>query len=600
LVLLLAAGLTTSGAAHAQRTQPIARQATKNAAAQKGLQPTAPTGVVQAGGKVAMLDVLPQNVVGFGVVRNLGDLDSKLSNLAKDLQLPAPGALATIRALSGIQEGLEEKGSLIAAMVAGDQGGPPLAFLYVPVSDYKKFVAQLQPEEQSGKPSTVIIANQRFAIAQKGNYAVLIDADHAERLGDLNKKTGAAVIIPPELANWAGEQDAYVAFMPEAIKRALGMVRQGLQQAKASFPADNEQLRGVAAIFDVYDKMLGTIESEVTHFALGLRIDQGSLFLNSHSVFLPNGSLAQAAGSVKTTGQEAIASIPAGDYVMAFAGAFPEEWFKGFSQFSAQAMQMFTPPGGEKLSDEQIKQMVQAMQESMRGIKSMAFRIGPLREGDSVYGSMSAALEVDNAQEYITRYEKSIREMTAAFKDNPLFKSYVISKATVNGKPVLQISMDVQAMLGAANQPGAEQMIKLLAGDDGKITAYVTPADADTVAFGYSKQALNEVLQSAQKKNGFSTQPMAGATMKLLPKDAQWVAFFNPHGILQFGLAIAKRAAPDSQVQLPDFPQTPPVGFGARVTEQGFNTSLVVPKEVLTAASQYAQKVQQLHAGGQQ
>ena len=81
--------------------------------------------------------------------------------------------------------------------------------------------------------------------------------------------------------------------------------------------------------------------------------------------------------------------------------------------------------------------------------------------------------------------------------------------------------------------------------------------------------------------------------MKQLPAQSQWVLFLSPSGLVDFAGAVVQHVAPGGPGQLPPFPATPPVGFGARMTAEGFDTSLVLPSEVLAAIGGYAQTVRQ-------
>ncbi len=575
----------------------------KTAAAPQQKTATAPQ-QAPGGGSAAALAVVPENVIAFGVIRHLGELDEKIGTLARDLQVPAPGALMMVRTLAGIQEGLDEKGPLVVAFVPGAQAGePPFPVIYVPVTDYKKFVTQLQGTDKEDEATQITIANQVFNAIKKGNHAVLVQPDRAENLKSLAATRAGALRLPQRAAEWANSHDAFLMVMPEGVKGAIGPVRQGLQQAKGAFPADNDQLKAVAAMFDVYDGILSTIEKEITHFAFGVRLDQGTIYLDTHSVFLANGSLAQAAGDAKRTEASALAALPTGPYVFAFDGVFPESWFAGMTRFSAEAMRiMATQGGGKPLTDEQVAQISDAMQKSMAGVQSIAFRLGTLQPGKSFYASMSGAMKVKNSREFMTAYEKSIREMSDSLSKSeiPLFKSYEITKANIGGVEALQVSMDMSGMLeSAGGDPNAKKLMEMMIGEGGKITAYMAAADQTTIAIAYGEEALKATLASATKKaESFAAQKDVVSTQKLLPKDAQWTAYVSPNGVLAFAQTMMQNIAP-GQPQLPPAPAMPPLGLAAKMTSQGCDTSLVLPKEVLVTISNYAQNLQQnLQPGG--
>jgi hypothetical protein len=226
----------------------------------------------------------------------------------------------------------------------------------------------------------------------------------------------------------------------------------------------------------------------------------------------------------------------------------------------------------------------------------MAFRIGPLRPGKSIYESTAGAMKVADAKGFVTNYEKTVGELQSLFKkaNNPAVGSYEISKSEIGGQQVLQVTMDMSAMLAQMPDQGSQQMLKLMMGESGKITAFFAPADATTVIMAYGKDAFTETLAAAKTKGQtFAAQPDVAKTMKQLPSGSQWVLFLSPSGLVEFGSTIVQQLAPGGPGQLPPFPATPPVGFGARLTAEGCDTSLVIPNEVLAAIGGYAQNVRQ-------
>jgi hypothetical protein len=266
------------------------------------------------------------------------------------------------------------------------------------------------------------------------------------------------------------------------------------------------------------------------------------------------------------------------------------------SKFSAEAMQMMMPPDGEKLTDEQVNKLTQVMQSWMSDVESMAFRFGTVQPGKSIYGGMSAAMKVKNSKEFLARYEKNIVKMSEVLKGNPFFESYKLAKAKVGGVETLQMTMDMSAMIKGLPDANTQRMMELMIGEGGKLTAYLAPADATTVVMTYGEDTLTETLKAAAKKTAsFTSQQEIMTTMKLLPNDSQWVAFFSPKGMVEFAQSMI--APPGAQMPLAPFPVTPPLGLGARMRAEGCDTSLVVPKDLLTAIGAYAQAMQR---GGQQ
>ena len=132
LTLVLFAGCVVL-VASIRGQQPRVQQQKRTAIAQQKATTAAVQQKQAAAAPVAALEVVPQGVLGFAVLRNLSELDEKLNALAKGLQIPAPPALMTVRQLLGVGEGLNEKGAVVLAVLPPpEEGSPPLPLLSRP------------------------------------------------------------------------------------------------------------------------------------------------------------------------------------------------------------------------------------------------------------------------------------------------------------------------------------------------------------------------------------------------------------------------------------------------------------------------------------
>jgi hypothetical protein len=552
----------------------------------------------------ARLSVVPEDAYGFAVIRNLGELDKKIANVAQVIQVPAPPALMTLRSVLGIQEGLDEKGAIVVAIVPESADDPmPAPITFVPVTDYAKFIRQFQPAEASAAVTKIQIANDESIVAKKGNYAVLSMPQHEATLKRVIAASKNVSTSVAPLSAWLAKQDAYGVILPKGIQTGIKPIRQGLSEAKESF-ADNEQFRAIAGMMEMYDGLLSTVEKEITHVGLGVQIDDtGNVFLNSHSLFVANGSLQQAASSVKAPTASLLNQAPGGPFFMAFDGVIPEAWVETMAKFSAQAWSAMPSQGGEKLSDADINKISETMKESMRGLKSMAFVMGTMKPGQSMYDNMSGVMKVDDAKRYLANYEKSMAQMAKALEksNNPIFKGYSTSKGEIDGVATLDVTMDMSAMAEqAGNDPNARKMMEVMFGREGKITAHVGPADSSTVVMGYSKESFRRALDAARGKGDtLGKDEDVTKAAKLLPKNSQWSGYFSIGGLIDFMMVVGQAAAPPGAMpQLPAFPDTPPIGFGATMAARGCETSLVIPVDTLRGLGQYGQMIQGAVGGG--
>jgi hypothetical protein len=91
---------------------------------------------------------VPDSALGLVVVNCPRDVDAKLQELGRQMQLPSPSLLARLLQEGGIRDGFNEKGT--AALVALPPAGSapwPTPILLVPVTDYGKFLAQFKPDD---------------------------------------------------------------------------------------------------------------------------------------------------------------------------------------------------------------------------------------------------------------------------------------------------------------------------------------------------------------------------------------------------------------------------------------------------------------------
>ncbi len=369
----------------------------------------------------------------------------------------------TLRGMLGIQEGLDEKGTIVVAIVPQSADDPtPAPITFVPVTDYTKFVKQFQPADASAAVTTIRIGNEESAVAKKGNFAVIAPPEQEATLKRVIAASKNASISVAPLSGWLGKQDIYGVVLPKGIKQGIKPVRDGLNEAKQQF-ADNEQFRAIAGMMEMYDGFLATIEKEVTHLGLGMQIDDsGNVFLNSHSLFVANGSLQQAASGAKATNAPPFSQAPAGPYFLAFEGAIPQAWAEVMAKFSAQGLLAMPQQEGQKLSEDDINEFVEAMKVSMSGLKSMTMVMGTMKPGQSMYDNMTAVIKVEDSKKYLANYEKSMARMAKALEktNNPVFKGYSIERGEIDGITTLDMTMDIGAL---SQQAGSA----LRAEDDG-------------------------------------------------------------------------------------------------------------------------------------
>lgn len=552
-----------------------------------------------------VLSMVPADAWGFAVVKNLSETDGKISKLATQLSLPVPGSpLAMLKMTAGFKQGLNEKGTALVILV-GDE--PPTPIVLLPVTDYKAFIEQLSPDDASAKVARVTISGNPALVAKKGDCAVLSDPKAEEALTKFMGGSSNAAETLASLPAWTENLDVYGVVTRRSIERGLGAARQGLGEAKRSFEnlgdeAQRQQMQMVAQIFDVYDRMLAALEKDLTHFAVGLRLggSEGVHFVSQTAV-REGGLLARALADVKQFEGEPFQGLPAEPFMFAFHGEYPHAIVEPLMEMSVQMMQ--TMAGGKnQLTEEQQRKLSESVTAMTKRVRSMGMVMGVLEPGKSIYSNMVGVVHVDDAPKYLADSEAMMRQMSELMKDakGPI-KPYEIDEETIGGIKTMTMTMDMSAMLMHTPDENARQMFETMFGPDGKLTAYMAAADKQTVIFAYDRDTFSETWK-LQKSGGpgLASDPQLAETAKLLPKGAQWIGYWSPQGTVDFVGRIMAANPAMAGFKLPEFPETPPVGFAAQAQKQTLTTDLVFPEAVVKAIGTYVQQVQQQFGGGPQ
>jgi hypothetical protein len=131
------------------------------------------------------------------------------------------------------------------------------------------------------------------------------------------------------------------------------------------------------------------------------------------------------------------------------------------------------------------------------------------------------------------------------------------------------------------------------------MTAYVLAADKHVVVFSYLSEDVAKKALAAVKNADASLAAEAGvaATTAKLPTDADWYAYLSPTGTLEFvNNTLASVLPAGTEIKLPPFPETPPLGFSAKVDAAGVWKQIYIPADVVKSIAPYAMQVRAMNA----
>src|SRR5262249_19610948 len=150
------------------------------------------------------LEVIPEDALGFAVIKDLSDANARIASLTQKMQLPAPDVLSLVKAFTGVQGGLDEKGgAAIAVQAAEGEGLEAFApFVIVRVTDCKAFIKSFAPNDPDAAIAQVEAFGMSALVAKKGNFAVFGQAEQKERLEKFLAATKSVAAVVEPLKDW--------------------------------------------------------------------------------------------------------------------------------------------------------------------------------------------------------------------------------------------------------------------------------------------------------------------------------------------------------------------------------------------------------------
>jgi hypothetical protein len=208
-------------------------------------------------------------------------------------------------------------------------------------------------------------------------------------------------------------------------------------------------------------------------------------------------------------------------------------------------------------------------------------------------------MRVDHSQTFMVDYERDVKKYADVLKGikSPLLLPPAIEKSEVGGAAAWKLTMDMPAApSNGLKAPQYAQIMKSYFGPGGKMVAWLAPADEHHIVSGFGGKDSVERAIAAIKKGapGLAGDAGVAKTAAELPAGAMAVAFLSPAGAIDFVGRIVPAFVPPQaklELKLPEFPQTPPIGFAITTGKDELQTCLVVPGEVLQAIRPYVGKV---------
>jgi hypothetical protein len=558
-----------------------------------------------AEGDEAILQVIPGDSLGVVIASRLADTTKRIEAVGGKLNLPVPSLLPMLKITTGLADGFDDRGTVAIAIVPQEDADlPPTAIVFVPVTDYGKLVASLKPEDEKAEIVEGRVAGKPVVVTQKGNFALFAPPSNEDVLKRVKAdKTNIADEVKP-VADWLKQNCVAALALPKGVQKAVDAMQAGLAKAKGAFPADRPEFRQTLLMFDLFDRNSQTIKDELTHFGIGVRIDDEQDFsISGQAAFKSGGKLSKAIADAKWPKLPGLDYVPGDDFFLAGSMTLPPSWLEGMMKASLAMAKLNANQPGSPFTEKQLEKMIEASQKAMQGMEGMALVVAPPDEGGSIFSEAVGVMYVDNAEKYLRNYQDTLKALGDLSKENENapFPKYEFDEIEVAGEKGFQVKMDMSATFRAQNlnNPAAEaamqKLIEVMYGPEGKMTVYLAPANKHTIAMTYSdKESLEKVIQAIKKReDGLGKDEDVIKSDKLLPAGTAWKMYISPAGTVELAKVLLDRFG-QKQIELPDFPDTPPVAMGMNFTATGVEARLALPSETIEGLGSYIIKVRQM------
>lgn len=549
----------------------------------------------------SLVKIIPDSSLGFLVLNRLGATNEKIVEVQRQLNLPAFNPLAMLKDNTGIKEGLDEtRSAAIVAMPGPKESSEPAFLLFVPVTDFSKLIAVMNPKDAASKVTTVEVMQTSLVVRKVADYALFAEPRHVSILERVGVEKDVSQSLPP-WGKWLAENDIAVVVTRNGVKQVVTQIRKNMgdvEQILSQMPdTADSPMAGMMAIMKIYTQIMASAEKEIRGIGVGLQRNQdGALLLTGRKAFVAGGAVAKAFQTLPPVQGDPLAGMPDSPFVVAFSGVVPENLVSNLMRISSSLMSL-NPAA--KLSKAQMQKLSENTAEFAKGLHRVAAVLAVGKPGEDLYGRLLAVSQVDDAIAYLEKYEKYLGSYNELVKGHEsVMPPARLKKIEINGKPALQITMDYSKLLASDDSPMPKDVLEKLLGQGGKVTAYVVAADKHTLLAGYTNQdRLRSGMQALQKSAATLTADKGvAATAALLPADAPWIGYWSPSGTVDFAsqmIAMFGENLP-SGLKLPEFPKTTPIGFAAKVSAEEIQSFLAIPSDVMVGIGSYIKKVEAL------
>jgi hypothetical protein len=570
-------------------------------------------------GGADVLQNVPQDALGFVVVKNLSATDGKIAQLFKTLGVEFPAPLAFLQATAGALEGIDPQGDFLLTVLpdAETTGRQSQFCVWLPVRDYARFVAALDSASREGI-AAVTVAGEDLLVARHGEWALVMDPDQRERMEQLlaaEPNPPAAVIA---WKNWIDANDVVAVALPNGVRAILSWA--AATPAAQSEPDENaddlfgpaaEDEKQLAADAAAPDSSLAKVRTAIrdwitrspklADWMLGAKAVGFALQIDENANALAGVRMSCSDKQLEAGRDNADPALPptlyrSGNFVLYAGGTVSPA-------LSSAAAESYVRYVVEELKNEHrlvldqksVALFQKASENALAEVTSVAVLTHPGDKSEGLYTNdfllvraTSAELFVDRASEMMRLWNKMNRDAEGDF---PLI--FDVEEQMIGDRRVIQYPTEV---MGAADLavPEVRKVMEQFFGPGGKLRLWIAPVDDHAVllAAGTEREVAAALELLDQKQPITWDHSELGATNTLLPEQSSWRLFVSPseYHRWQRQLSDAMTGPVFGGRPSKEFPPSPPLGVAAGMRDDELWIDAAVPAETIQSTGAYLKK----------
>jgi hypothetical protein len=567
----------------------------------------------------SVLDQVPRDALGFAIIRNLSDTDAQVSKSLTALGSRFPGPLALLKSIAGLDAGLDLDRDLLVVLLPPQNNSEQFHLaLWLPASDYDALVRSLDGDPQR-RVAAVTLAGEDLLAVRDGDWAVVMDVDQRDRLEQFNDNKSA----PPQQLNlwseWIATNDVAVVVLPGGMRAAWAYAaKEGLFDPTKVTPPPvvvEDDLFGPAgrrsaaasswqsirhSIQTVFAEApeLARLIDEAEGAACGLRFDdEGNTLAGVRLALSPEFAQHTESDTEPAAAGFAPMLYRGGPFVVASDGLVSPRWaVPAVAPYARQASNDLVAHFGSKLADADLAQFRQQAERAVAEVSAYSLLTRPGADADGVFTNNFLALRVASSPKFLEMAAQLVESWNAMVKRTETAKALALDAqpVTISGHKGTEYSIDMSKAVDVPVLPDIKASMERLFGPGGKFRLQFIEIDPQTVilAAATEEQVAKVIaaIQPATTPEKISEELREPA--RLLDADTQWRVFFSPHGYSEL-LARQMDAILGAVIGgpvVPQFPVSPPVGFGGGVDAQVLWAEVAVPVETLRGYSKYSRQ----------